>query len=59
MRRAAIAALVLFLLPLGALVPSSAAAPASGGELAGITRDRFGIAHVHARSEHDQYFLQG
>jgi penicillin amidase len=62
MRRAAIAALVLILLPLGALAPSSAAAPAGGGTgggPAGVTRDRFGIAHIHARSEHDQYFLQG
>ncbi len=65
MRRAAIAALVLVLLPFGALAPSSVAAPAAGatgaigGDPPGVTRDSFGIAHVHAANEHDQYFLQG
>jgi penicillin amidase len=66
MRRAVIAALVLVLLPLGALAQDSnqpsAAAPSggtAGGDPPGVTRDRFGIAHVHADSAHDQYFLQG
>jgi penicillin G amidase len=59
MRRTVIAALVLLLLPLTAIVPSSAAAPAGRGEPAGITRDRFGIAHVSARDHHRLYFLQG
>jgi penicillin amidase len=59
MRRAVIAALVLLLLPLAAIVPSSAAAPAGQGEPAGITRDRFGIAHVSAPDHQRLYFLQG
>jgi penicillin amidase len=62
MRRAAVAALVLILLPLGTLAPSSAATPAggaTGGDPPGVTRDRFGIAHVHAGSDHDLFFLQG
>jgi penicillin amidase len=41
------------------MVPSSAAAPSGHGEPAGITRDRFGVAHVHASSQHDLFFLQG
>jgi penicillin amidase len=59
MRRAVVAALVLLLLPLGAMIPSSAAAPAAGEQPDGITRDAFGIAHVHASNQHDLYFLQG
>jgi penicillin amidase len=59
MRRAVVAALVLLLLPLAAVVPSSAAAPAAGREPAGVTRDRFGIAHVSARDHRRLFFLQG
>jgi penicillin G amidase len=59
MRRAVVATLALLLLPLGAVLPSSAAAPAGHKPPGGITRDRFGIAHVHATSQHDLYFLQG
>jgi penicillin G amidase len=59
MRRAVVAALALLLLPLGAMLPSSAAAPAGHEPPDGITRDRFGIAHVHARDQHELFFLQG
>jgi penicillin G amidase len=59
MRRAVVAVLILVLLPLGAMVPSRAAVPAGRGEPAGISRDRFGIAHVSARDHHRLFFLQG
>lgn len=59
MRRAVVATLVLLLLPLGATIPSSAAAPAGHGPPDGVTRDRFGIAHVHARDQRELFFLQG
>jgi penicillin G amidase len=59
MRRALVATLVLFLLPLGAMLPSSQAAPAGHRPPLGVSRDRFGIAHIRARDQHQLYYLQG
>jgi len=61
----ALAALLLLLLPAGSAGPTPPEAPATTADVAGlhapveILRDRWGIAHIYARDEHDLFFAQG